>query len=186
MINTILLAIENETERKAVEDIYYRFYAKIKAKAFEILKNPQDAEDVSMMVIEKIADEPQAYIYLEERHLANILKKITVNQAIDVMRRGKLESSYFASAEEFNNNIADTTEESVVDLLINKEHFEHVYLALNELDSLSRDLIILKYANQLSSQDIGQKFNMTSNNVNVTIHRGKQKIMHILRERGVM
>jgi RNA polymerase sigma-70 factor (ECF subfamily) len=55
---------------------------------------------------------------------------------------------------------------------------------INSLDEKYRDVIVMKYIDDLSSKEIASILDETENNIYVMIHRGFEKVKKILEQQG--
>jgi len=85
----IILAINDEVDRKFVEGIYNQHGKKIYKIAFDILKNEADANDCFHDVIKIIIDDLERFRSASHEHLANLLVKCTRNVALNKYNREK-------------------------------------------------------------------------------------------------
>lgn len=77
----------------------------------------------------------------------------------------------------------ELTEEDIIDnsfnlenTLIEKEDKISLYKKIHELDSITKEVVILRINGDLSFKEIGMIFNKTDNWARVTFYRGKEKL----------
>ena len=66
--------------------------------------------------------------------------------------------------------------ENLEKTIINKISLEEVFKQINNLDSTTKEIVILRVKGGLSFKEIGDIFNQTENWARVTFYRGKQKL----------
>ena len=66
--------------------------------------------------------------------------------------------------------------ENVEKTIVDKISLEEVFKQINNLDSTTKEVIILRVKGGLSFKEIGDIFNQTENWARVTFYRGKQKL----------
>lgn len=108
------------------------------------------------------------------------LYKIATNAIIDY-RRKKKSSSLDALTDEGY----DAPEENKVDHESQSDG-EIVRRTLNELDEKYRDVLTMKYINELSVKEIAQSLGESENNVSVRIHRGIAKMKELLEQKELL
>lgn len=69
-------------------------------------------------------------------------------------------------------NITENLEESI----INKDKRQQLTKAINLLDDLTKEIVLLRIYGELSFKEIGDTLNKSENYARVTFHRGKLKI----------
>lgn len=68
------------------------------------------------------------------------------------------------------------THESLEDAVIDKDNRLHLLKAINTLDELTKEIVLLRIYGELSFKEIGHTLNKTENYARVIFHRGKLKI----------
>ncbi|WP_040193282.1 RNA polymerase sigma factor [Clostridium culturomicium] len=66
--------------------------------------------------------------------------------------------------------------ESLEDAIIEKNNRFQLMAAINKLDELTREIVLLRIYGELSFKEIGDTLSKTENYARVTFHRGKLKI----------
>lgn len=79
----IIVAINDESDRDFVEDIYNKYGKKMYLVAFGVLKKKVDAEDCVHDVIKIIIDNIERFRNADYNHLINLIVKCTRNDAIN-------------------------------------------------------------------------------------------------------
>lgn len=151
-----------------IEQIYRFVYFKVGVK--------EDAEDVTSLVFLKCWN----YIYEGnlERHdtLKSLLYKIARNTIIDHYRKqqGK-ETVALEAAEEVSDMRQDHGEQLATEM----EFQAIIQKKLPQLKEEYRDVIILRFINELSVSEISRILGKSSGNVRVLIHRALQSLQDI-------
>lgn len=109
---------------------------------------------------------------------------ITKYKAIDTFR--KLEKQ---QTREYQDDVIEqtATSEDLQEQLIKKEEKNDVLLAINKLESIDRDIFMMKYFLQLSTLEIADSLNLSKAAVENRLYRGKKKLAATiqLRERFI-
>jgi len=165
-----------KNETRAQMAFYDMFYHPVYQSAYSVIGNHDDAEEIMHDALLKIfsntgllQDEPNA--------MTRFLKRITVNQAIDALRKKKI---FFLPLEEDGsidieeeNDTADEFELTISDI---KE-------GINKLSTAYRDIISLRLFMELSFADIAKELNLNPTTVRVQYSRGISKLRTFLKQK---
>jgi RNA polymerase sigma-70 factor (ECF subfamily) len=111
----------------------------------------------------------------EVDNLKAFLYKVAKNLIIDYRRKKK---SYSLDAiTETGVDFSDTDEEESV---ANNFDKEFVVGKLEKLDPDDREILTMRYVNEMSIKEIADTLDMTANNVSVKIHRAVEKMKKVL------
>ncbi|MCX6753364.1 MAG: RNA polymerase sigma factor [Candidatus Nomurabacteria bacterium] len=110
-------------------------------------------------------------------NLRALLYRVANNLIIDYHRKKK-ESSLDSLTEQGFDISTENTKEKYEDNFDNKKAME----AIQELDENYRDIIIMRYVDDLSIKEIAKILNEKENNISVKIHRALDKLKKILGE----
>lgn len=186
MILEIIQTIENDDERETVERIFHRYYKYMLAKANGILNHHQDAEDAVMETFCSISENVEVFMNLDGNETVALISIYLRNIALNMYKRKKKQLKLFdmnRDIEHFEGYGAET-EESPQDLVINDETIEIVYKAINRLEDIYRDVIILKYYYHMRNVDIADAMRLEQNTVNSQLFRAKKKLREFIGEEG--
>jgi RNA polymerase sigma-70 factor (ECF subfamily) len=148
--------------------------------AFYVLRNREDAEDVTQEVFIKL------WRHLEKIDMdrsAGWLMKVTHNQCINLTRKRKRSRRNGEGLDKMT--IETLPAKANVDTdpgiaLNQKETQEALLSALERLPVKTRSMMILHYYHGLKYQTIGEILNIKVNTIKVDIHRGKKLLKDIL------
>ncbi len=181
MIEFILLAIETEEEKDAVEQIFDLYFSRMVSKADGILHNEEDAHDVAMDVIKKIAEKPSEFL---EYNSPDVIYKIicmTKNEAIDIYRRNKRRNEHIADTDELESYI---DEKSCEDFIVNEETKNLLKESIKELDERSQTIIMMHYARRMKAHEIAEELGIEASYVNVLMCRARKVLKEKLFKKG--
>jgi len=103
------------------------------------------------------------------------LATITRNCALTLLQRRRHESAGYEP--EVFEELADP--EDVEQTVLCALTVEEVYALLGQLDELSRNVFLLKYAYDLPHAEIAAQLGLTENNVTVKLHRTRRKLQEL-------
>ena len=135
--------------------------------------NDEDIEEIIsdvLLVVWKNKDQIEWFAPLKP-YIAGVTKNITRN----VLR--KLKVNYEVIDEDLKSN------EDVNEYIEQKEELDIIEKEINSFGKDSK-IFIMFYYNGMKAKDIGTKLGMTESNVNVKLHRMKDKIKKSLKKRG--
>lgn len=182
MILTYIHSIEDDSKRKIVEDIYDLYYKHMMACALDILRNHHDTEDAVQDAFYNITATYELFADAEATSTAALVHIYVRNAAINIYNKNKRHAKVVMlcdNIEEVAKNIVDE-DADVQRIVIDNETVEIVSEAIDKLDDMYRDPIIMKYYYHMRNIDIAKVLNIDSNKVNGRIFRAKQKLREIL------
>ena len=174
MILAYIQSIEDDNKRRIVEDIYDLYYKHMTACALDILRNYHDSQDAVQDAFYNITATYELFADAAAPATAALVHIYVRNAAINIYNKNKRHSKVVM--------LCDIVDEDadVQRIVIDNETTEIVSEAVDKLDDMYRDLIIMKYYYHMRNVDIAQVLNIDSNKVNGRIFRAKQKLKEIL------
>lgn len=182
MIITYIQTIEDNSKRRIVEDIYDLYYKNMIACAHNILKNSHDAQDAVQEAFFNIVATYELFENATAHTTAALVHIYTKHAAINIYNRNKRHSKIILLSDNIEELTKDIPAEDadVERITINEETVSLVSHAIDQLDVLYRDLIIMKYFYHMRNIDIALVLKIDSNTVNGRIFRAKQKLKELL------
>lgn len=184
MILLIIQAIENDQERDAVARIFELYYKRMYKRAFDILNNSHDAEDAVQETFLRISSNVKDFMDTDSPETIALISIYTRNVALNMYNRKKKQNSLFDQRKDISEMDLDlvATGEDVEEIVINKETVELVHKAINQLDDMYRDVILLKYFYHKRNIDIADILGIEGSQVNGRLFRAKKMLREILGE----
>ena len=167
MILDYIQSIEDDNKRRIVEDIYDLYYKHMTACALNILRNHHDSEDAVQDAFYNITATYELFADAAAPATAALVHIYVKNK-----RHSKV-VMLCDNIEEVAKDIVDE-DADVQRIVIDNETTEIVSEAVDKLDTMYRDLVIMKYYYHMRNVDITQVLNIDSNKVNGRIFRAKQ------------
>lgn len=182
MILTYIQSIEDDSKRRIVEDIYDLYYKHMTACALDILRNYHDSQDAVQDAFYNITATYELFVDAAAPATAALVHIYVRNAAINIYNKNKRHSKIVMICDNIEEVAKDIVDEGadVQRIVIDNETTEIVSEAVDKLDPMYRDLIIMKYYYHMRNVDIAQVLNIDSNKVNGRIFRAKQKLKEIL------
>lgn len=169
-MSTVLKKIQNG-HKEELELLIYHTYPKIYSYIFRKLGNETVAKDLTqetfLRFMKRIEELPG------DTKVLNYLYRVSYHLCMDYYR------IYQREVEEMEVSSEDT---SPMDLLIQKESKEQIQFALNQLSEDQKDVILLKYYQDLKIKEIAEILNEKESTIKTRLRLGTRKLKSILRK----
>lgn len=175
----IMMAIESDEDYSFVETLYNRYEKQMYVIAFSVLHHQQESEDCVHEAVINVIECLGSFRHIdEERKLRRLLAIAARNKAIDLYRRKKrqLEVEAFMAKELEEGLIADS-EEDMVRMVINQENRKLVASLVRSLDDIYRDVILLKFEQEMTTKEIAKFLNITDDLVRMRYMRARRLLI---------
>lgn len=151
-----------------LDQLFRRYYNEAMLYAYSLCRNKSIAEDlVSDAFYKALSKLPD-----EVPHFKFWLLRVLKTTYLDYIRKEKRKTS-------LPDVLADTSL-SIADKYIKKEEYAALYKAIDKLDTLYREIIILHYFEDLKFKEIGEIIGKTEEQVKSAAYEARQKIKKIL------
>lgn len=171
-------------DNKAYEELMQRYRKSVYYLVLKMVRTPEDAEDLTQESFAKAFSSLDSY----DDHFAftTWLFRIATNTSIDFIRRKKLDkiSLNQASASDdgsFELQIKDTGL-MPIELIIREQRREITQMAIAKLPVRYRELIELRYFQELSYEEVAEKLQLPLGTVKAQLFRARELMNNILRE----
>ncbi|OGN28770.1 MAG: hypothetical protein A3A33_03235 [Candidatus Yanofskybacteria bacterium RIFCSPLOWO2_01_FULL_49_25] len=164
------------TEAQFIE-LYHEYAPKIYKYCYFRVNSKEDAEDLASRVFIKTWD----YIVAGERvdNMRAFLYRVAHNQVVDFYKTSKKDRE--VSIHNFEDDEVDIPDESTfVEDIDMKMTISGIQSKLDTLHEAYRELIVLRYVNDLSIQEIASITGLTENNVSVKLHRAVESLKKLV------
>lgn len=135
---------------------------------YNMIKNKEAAEDITQEVFITVYN--KLYLYDKTHKFSNWLLQISKNKCIDYIRKYK--RVYESNIEDIPNIIS--REMSPEEAAAFKETKENVEAYLNSLNAVDRQILFMKYSQELTFYDLSQILEMTESNVKRRYYKSRQ------------
>lgn len=176
LISAIIAGIENEYQRKFMENIYTKFYAEMKRRAFDVVENDSDAEEIVQESFIKLIKKVDTLMRIDQNKLPSYLFITTKNTAINFVKHKRYENKYMIISDEKDAAEWLPDEEGLPELILShKEDLDILARALPLLPERDLRLLEAKYVLDLPSDEIAKQFNISPNSIRTYIMRARRK-----------
>lgn len=162
-------------EQEAITEFINSYRNRIYVVAYRIAYNKEDALDITQDVFIKVLKNLDKFV--NENMFDAYIHRMTANCAYDYLRAR-------FKPDRFNDILMFFTKRQRTPA----EHFKReelrakILTAVNKLTRRERDIIIMKYFNELKINEIAEALNVTDGTIKKMISRSKEKLEKILRK----
>ena len=164
MDDKALIEIFLRGEVKAYNELVHRHQGWVKGMTMNIVKNPQDAEDIAQDVFVKVYFALNRFRF--ESEFKTWLYRVVINKINNHFRKQKLRSVFSAELKE------ELIEESVSSISNENKLFEMTH----KLPRFQRNIVLLRIYQDMPFKMIGQVLNITENSAKVSFHKAKANL----------
>lgn len=178
----IISAIENDSEREFITQIYLTYYKKMKSKAYFIIRNESEAEEIVQEAFVKLIEHVQDLMRMDSIkvpvYVMVTVKNISINHWNDAKKEN--ERKVLIADDELERWIAD--EKALPeDVYIHAEELEKLAETLPLLPEKDRMVLESKYILELSDRDIAKELNIQAKSVRIYLTRARRKAYAIMK-----
>lgn len=166
------LAEAAKVDRQAFGELYERYYTRVYRYVYHRLGNPTEAEDITALVFMKALEALPTY---ESRRntFAPWIFRITRNAIIDHYRRRRHQTSIDALEHQ-------SSDSDPAGYVLNSERSEELGALVRHLSDEQRDVVLLRFAGDLSFAEIGSVLKKNEPAVRMLLHRGLRKMKMVM------
>ena len=174
------IALEDEESQLKIERLYYRYRDIMYKTAYGILKDESLAEDAISESFIRIIRNLHKINESDESSTKNFLIIVCRNVAIN-MHHSK---TYLNDCDNFADHISDgITPEKII---LSKESVSEIADIIYGLDTIYRDVILLRYEDSLTSAEIADLLGISQETAKKRLQRAKAKILNQLKKEGII
>lgn len=170
-------------EEKAYAELLSRYRDSIYFMLLKMVNNKSDAEDLTIEAFGKAFKNIKQYS--PNFAFSTWLFKIASNNGIDFLRKRK---GFIVSIDGDENNKEDSKPMTVCDdgldpseTMVNAQKIEHVRAVVQKLKPRYRELVELRYFQELSYEEIAEKLNLPLGTVKAQLFRSRELLYNILK-----
>jgi len=178
-----LIAKIKEGDEKAFEELMNKYYNNVFHTIKRLVKNEQDAEDLTLEVFAKIYYNIDMFIPYSSFN--RWLLRTASNYAIDFLRKKKMKD-VSETVNKDDTNIIDlmgSEELNPEENLIKQQQLESLQRIIDELPPKDKEIIKLRFFGDLSYKDIAKKLNVPIGTVKARLHRAKKLLLVLIKKK---
>jgi len=161
-------------DRDTLEELYHKHFAKAYHSAYMVTGNVQLAEDATQEAFLKAFT--NLHTLKEIAKFGSWISVIVTNCAIDILRKNKK----IILTDNENDYLNSDLENSPQDSWEQQETCQEVRSALQMLDPEDREILVLKYFNELSIQEIAELTSLPTGTIKSRLFRTREKFRLLL------
>jgi RNA polymerase sigma-70 factor (ECF subfamily) len=155
-----------------MEEIFNTFYDKIYSFTLMRVGNVHDSEDITSDVFVKVAEKIDTYDP-DRAAFSTWIFVIALNEIRMYYRKQKTIYPI--------DNVSELVSSfDIEENLLKREECIFLYKAIENLDEISKEVVLLRYFADLSTRQIAEITALSETNVDVKIHRAKKKMKDFL------
>lgn len=181
-----LLKMAEKGDRQAFAELVELYKDKVYSLAYRMLGNSQDAEDIAQETFMRVY--ANLHRFDDQYKISTWIYRIANNLCIDLIRKRKVRRNQFSFDAEITGtdglDLYDTIHDddpSPEQQLITSELQNKVKDAILSLSPKYRTIMILKYIEDLSLQEISDIVGLPVATVKTRVHRGREALRKKLR-----
>jgi RNA polymerase sigma-70 factor (ECF subfamily) len=171
-VGDALLAEAARTDPSAFAELYERYYPRVYRYVYHRVGDSTDAEDVTALVFMKALEALPGY-QSRRNGFAPWIFRISRNAVVDHYRRRRKQSP-LEDLEHFS------TDGDPVAGTLRNERRDELRLMVHQLSPEQRDVVLLRYAADLSFSEIAATMKKNEPAVRMLLHRGLRKLKAVM------
>ena len=162
------IGVESEEERSKIEEIYYKYHVLMLKRANMMLQDQMEAEDAVHESFIKIIRNLKQIGEVDSSQTKRYCIVVLEHTVIDMLRKKKRQSEYLSDDMELYESQASVDpSDDMKDILIE---------GIKNLPILYRDVMVLRYGNQMEISEIAKCFEISEEAVRKRISRARQML----------
>ena len=169
-------------DQKAYSELMYLYWNSIEKTLSLKLVSKEDVEDLTIATFSKAFDKLDSYD--DSFTFSTWIQTIASNTLIDFFRKKEQKTiSFDKHKEDEDSNNIDVIDNSLdpENHLIRKQKNKHITGMVHRLKPHYRELIILRYLDEMSYAEISKKLNIPVGSVKAKLFRARDLLMQILK-----
>lgn len=181
-------ALENQSQ-EAFNKLHKRYYGSIFHLALKRVGDREEAEDIASITLAKAFKHLNQYN--ENFAFSTWLFRIANNNCIDYSRKKKIKKLDIQGdsddENEHNNPILNLNDDNLSPQakLIRQQKHKQIHNLIDNLSDQYKELVVLRYFEELSYEEIAEKLNIPMGTVKAKLFRAKEKLHEALSKSGI-
>jgi RNA polymerase sigma-70 factor (ECF subfamily) len=164
-------------ETNLFSELVQRYQNKIFAYVYKIVNHKEEAEDIVQETFIKVYKNLNSFE--ADRKFSSWLYRISHNETINYLKKNKKGTEVYYEGDEYLFNTLKSEKNLIKELMI-VEDLDLVKKALAELPLKYKEVIILKYLEERSYEEIAQILHKPMATVGTLINRAKNQLKNLL------
>lgn len=177
MLAIYVSMLEMEEEKIILEEFYRDNHDFLLNYANRLLNSRERAEDAVHEAFISMINNKDKYFKLSRIEFKKLATVIVRNKCVDIMRHDK---NYVDLSDDDMENVLDSKDIPIDSQIIWIDDVERMKNCIGMLDEVSKQIIILKYVEEMSYKEISKMMNLSLHNVKIRIYRAKTKLYELM------
>ncbi len=174
----IFAVIKDEEKRGRLEDLYRAYAPSMYRVAYRILDDEHLALDAVHEAFINISNNFEKIIKTDCNKMRALFVTIVRNVSINMYNRRKKQAG--VSFEELEEELSESGQSNIEEILMNKELFAGVAEKVKELHPSYADILTLKYFYHYQDDEASQILSITAENFRTRLHRARKSLIKLL------
>ncbi len=172
---SIINTLETEEQRVTAEYICEKFDKLMYFISLKILRNEPDAEDAVIQTVIYICENINDFMNKQDADIKRMVGRYTRNVAINIYNKNKRiqEHKEILNENEGGDNTLDQVD---FEFFTKTEHYGILQHYVMELDDLIKQLLLYRYVEGMTCEEISKKVEMPASTVSTKINRALKKV----------
>lgn len=181
MIPVCILAIEDESDRAFMENLFLQYNRLMYHEIFKITNDTDITDDVLQSTLEKLIDKIQKLRTLDRNRLVNYIITASKNTALNYLRDQKT-GQQVSFDDCIDSPDLDNDKHSTEDRLILLEEWDQLRIIWPKLDERSKYLLESRYLLEKSNQEMAQYLGIKPESIRMALTRARKNAVQLWHE----
>lgn len=177
MRDDFLLPVEQKEE---LEKLFRLYRDGMLRYAYSLVRDEEVAEDIIQEAFVKVAGCMERVKEMEDKHQKNFLFVVVKNCSIDYIRKMKREWTQISRLED-EEALSDG--EDILQVICEGEQKKFLHDEIGKLRKAYQEVLILKYIQELTDEEIAEKLDISTENVRIRTYRAKKVLAKAIRSK---
>ncbi|HHV46243.1 MAG TPA: RNA polymerase sigma factor [Tissierellia bacterium] len=186
MYPVIIMFIEDDRDRKFMEQLYEEYYLLMRKKAYEIVMDDSVVDDIINDTIIRLIKYIDTIKKLECHKLTSYIVYTVRSVSIDFINKKSRHNKrmFYGLDNDLSETIEDTEAPQPDEFVIIGEEIDELGKAISRLSEIDQEILFYKYNLEMSTTDIASIFNISKDNVCKRLQRARQRVLKELKKAG--
>jgi len=180
-----LMAITTEQERSKIERLYLNYSNLMYSEAYKILNDRHLAEDAVQQSFLKLINNLHKIEEEDRPRTRSFLVIICVNVAKSIYTKKLRLNNQSDDIDDLDSKLEDS-ENDPLNILIDKDSVERIVAAIETLDPIYRDVLLMKRTYKFSREEIADAMDISLETVKKRLLRARKLLAKVLEKEGLL
>lgn len=183
MLPLIILAIEDESDRDFMANLFVQYQKMMLQTTMAVVHNEHDAEDVMQTTLEKLIDKIEKLRTFDKKRTASYIAASCRNSSVTYLQKVRKVNVFSLDEDpKLEEERISETDESIEAQIIRKALHQRFGDVWPQLDEQYRILLEGKYILEKSDEELAEDFGMRPDSVRMALCRARRRAKKLLVE----